>query len=121
MGDFWNSIFRRKSQRGVTTSAPKEWIAVCLRLEGGEYGNDNEREAIKDFARELDSEIRAHDVGTFDGDEYGNGECSLFMYGPNADTLFATIETLLKHWDRLKGGYVIKRYGSSGASERIEF
>jgi hypothetical protein len=121
MGTFWNMIFRKSSRRGTIAAAPKEWIAVCLRLSGREYGEDNEREVIREFSRELDSEIRVHNVGTFDGDEYGGGECSLFMYGPNADKLFSTIEPLLRRWDKLKGGHVIKRYGSPDASERIEF
>lgn len=61
-------------------------------------------------------------AGVFDGDEFGNGECGLFMYGPNADRLFNVVEPLLRGWKPLEGGYAIKRYGTpAGQSERIEF
>jgi hypothetical protein len=33
-------------------------------------------------------------AGEFDGDEFGDGKCVLFMYGPDADRLFGVIETV---------------------------
>jgi hypothetical protein len=66
--------------------------------------------------------IRIHGAGEFDGDEFGNGECTLFMYGPNAETLFAVIAPTLENWKALKGGYVTKRFGPPGSrSEKVTY
>jgi hypothetical protein len=115
------SLFGWMNPGGSRTGLPKEWVAVYIKLSGGEFGNHDEREAIRHFSRELDSEIQGHNAGVFDGDEYGNGECCLFMYGPNANNLFAAIEPLLRSWKPLRGGYAVKRYGSPDKCERIDF
>ena len=46
-----------------------------------------------------------------DGNEIGEGECTLFMYGPDADLLFAAIEPRLRASRMTKGGSVVKRHG----------
>jgi len=46
-----------------------------------------------------------------DGNEIGGGECTLFMYGPNADKLFRSIERTVRASKMAKGGWVLKRYG----------
>jgi hypothetical protein len=48
-----------------------------------------------------------------DGNEIGEGECTLFMYGPDADRLFAAIERRLRASRMAKGGSVVKRYGDA--------
>lgn len=98
-----------------------EWIAVYFKL-SNEYGTQAERNDVHRFTDKLDKLIRESGAGVFDGDEFGNGEGGLFMYGPNADSLFSIIEPLLRDWKPLKGGYAIKRYGApTDQSERIEF
>lgn len=100
----------------------KEWIAIYFRLPSGEqFGTQGEREMARNFAKSLDHVIQERHVGVYDGDEYGNGEGGLFIYGPNADILYDVVYPLLANWPALKGGYVIKRYGVPERSERIEF
>ena len=99
-----------------------EWIAVYFKISNDEYGTEEERDAIHRFTDKLAEVILESGVGVFDGDEFGNGECGLFMYGANADRLFNVVEPLLRGWKPLNGGYAIKRYGAPiGQSERIEF
>lgn len=99
-----------------------EWIAAYFKLASEGYGTQEERDSIHRFTNELAEVIRESGTGIFDGDEFGNGECGLFMYGPNADQLFNVVEPLLRRWKPLEGGYVIKRYGApAGQSERVEF
>jgi hypothetical protein len=105
----------------ASVSSLQQWLAVCTKLTGGEFGNDRERDAIRQFAGYLEEEIQRQGVGVYDGDEFGNREGSLYLYGPDADRLYDAIEPLLRSWDMLSGGYVIKRYGSRADSERIEF
>ena len=105
-----------------STKPSDEWIAVYLKVSNDEYGTEEERDSIHQFTDKLAEVILKSGAGVFDGDEFGNGECGLFMYGPNADQLFNVMESLLRGWKPLAGGYAIKRYGApAGLSERIEF
>ena len=54
------------------------------------------REAVRDLERRLERAIQADAAGEFDGDEFGGNKCVLYMYGPDADRLFETIEPMLK-------------------------
>ncbi len=44
----------------------------------------------------LTAAIEEAGTGDFDGNEFGGGEVVLFMYGPNAEALFRSIEPLLR-------------------------
>jgi hypothetical protein len=70
----------------------------------------------------LEAAIEKAEVGRFDGNEFGNGECVLYMYGPDADQLFECIEPVIQASPLSYNGYAIKRYGESGAPEKeIQF
>lgn len=49
----------------------------------------------------------------FDGDEFGQGECVLFLYGPDADGRISAIKPLLESSQIASRGYAIKRYGDA--------
>jgi hypothetical protein len=76
-----------------------------------EFGSASERQAVIDLEHVLERAIQAANAGEFDGDEYGGGECVLFMYGPDADRLFAVVGPILAASPLARGGHAIKRYG----------
>ena len=88
-------------------------VLIHLKLQHGEFGSTEEREAIHALEDELSDAVEDAGVGEFDGDDFGNGESILYMYGPDADKLFDVIQTLLQRSPLTKGGYVIKRYGEA--------
>jgi hypothetical protein len=60
-------------------------------------------------------------VGEFDGNEVGPDDAVLYMYGPDGDALWATVEPVLRAAPLGEGSYAIVRYGEQGAQEkRIE-
>lgn len=93
-----------RSNKRDQAKQPDEWIAVYFKLSNQEHGTSEERDSIHRFTDELAGLIRESGAGVFDGDEFGNGECGLFMYGPNADRLFNAAEPLLRRWKPLAGG-----------------
>jgi len=99
-------------------------VIVHLRLSDNEFGTTEERDSIHGLTSELERRIDKAAVGEFDGDEFGGGECTLFMYGPDAERLFAAIEEPLRASAHARGGIVIKRCGpiedSSAREVRIE-
>jgi hypothetical protein len=88
-------------------------VIVYLRLRDDGFGSREEREVLQALEDQMQQAIEKASAGEFDGDEFGGGECVLFMYGPDADRLYAVIEPLLKNTPAAAGGYAIKRYGGA--------
>jgi hypothetical protein len=55
--------------------------------------------------------VESVDAGEFDGNEFGEGGCTFYMYGPDADELFKAIEPTLRNSPLSAGGHAMKRYG----------
>ena len=88
-------------------------VVVHLKLSDDGFGASDEREAIWKLQDELAEVVAQARAGKFDGEEFGQGECVFFMYGPDADALFATVQPLLKSSPHSKGGFATKRYGET--------
>lgn len=58
-------------------------------------------------------------VGEFDGNELAadGSDAVLYLYGPDADTLWAAVDPVLRRAPLGAGSYAIKRYGPPGAEE----
>lgn len=95
-----------------------EWIAVYFPLINGEYGSESEVAEIHSFTDRLQEAISESGKGIFDGDEFGEGQCGLFMYGPDADQLLAVVLPLITSWHRAAGGQLFLRYGDRHGRER---
>ena len=92
-------------------------VIVYLKLSNSEHGTEQEREMIFKLETELEKKIVAASAGEVDGNEFGEGFVTLYMYGPDANKLFESIrETIAAHKPR-DGSYVIKRYGKPGAQQ----
>ena len=61
----------------------------------------------------LESVLAGTDVGEYDGNEIATdgSDGFLFLYGPDADLLFKTIEPVLRATPFMQGAKVTKRYG----------
>jgi hypothetical protein len=73
--------------------------------------------------QEIEEAIAAAGVGEFDGNEVAadGSDGSLYMYGPDADALFAAVRGRLEAADFLRGARVKLRYGSpQGGVKEVE-
>ncbi len=66
----------------------------------------------------LSARIRRDALGEFDGNEFGPTETVLFMYGPDAERLFAGIEPILREYPLCHGARVVIRRGAPGSEQR---
>jgi hypothetical protein len=68
---------------------------------------------LYDLEEQLEAAITSAGVGEFDGNEIAVdlSDGSLYMYGPDADALFAVVRPLLAGADCLRGTRVRLRYG----------
>jgi hypothetical protein len=62
--------------------------------------------------------IEKQELGEFDGNEIGPGSTTLYMYGANAERLYAGIEATLRAYPLCQGARVIIRCGGPGAPQR---
>jgi hypothetical protein len=90
---------------------PEQSVVAHLRLSKGKFGTPGDVTACQRLETKLEERIERAQVGEMDGNEIGEGECTLFMYGPDADQLFAAIEPSLRASRLAKGGTIVKRYG----------
>lgn len=89
-------------------------VIVHLKLSDSTFGASDERDSIHELTARMEQRIADAGYGEFDGDEFGGGECTLYMYGADADRLFAAVERELRASPHARGGFVIKRYGAAG-------
>ena len=86
-------------------------VIVHLPLSNDGFGSDADHTALWALQDVIESAVSAAAVGDLDGDEWGEGECVLYLYGDDADRLFAVIEPLLNASPAAARGYAIKQYG----------
>lgn len=65
--------------------------------------------------------IKRERLGLFDGNGIGAGEAVLYMYGPDAERLFAGVEATLRAYPLCQGARVVIRHGGNGAEQRELF
>jgi hypothetical protein len=61
--------------------------------------------------------IRNASAGELDGDEFGEGICTIYCYGPDADRLWDAVAPILETEPFPEGSVAVKRYGPPGARE----
>jgi len=80
----------------VPPTKPKGSVLVTLGLWSGSHGSEEERIAIHRLTDELATTITVANLGDFDGDEFGGGKCTLFMYSNDPENLYRHIESILR-------------------------
>ena len=86
------------------------------------YIGSTDLEPLFALERQLESDIAAATAGEYDGNEIAvdGSDGTLYMYGPDADKLFAAIRPTLEACSFMKGARVKLRYGppADGVPER---
>jgi hypothetical protein len=101
------------------TRADKEQaLLVTIRLRSGEMGDKKERERLTALQHQLSDALENSSAGELDGDEYGGGTCTIYMYGPSAERLLSVTWPILKAFRAPSGSYVITRCGNSDEEEQ---
>ncbi|MFC4761789.1 hypothetical protein [Dyella koreensis] len=77
------------------------------------------RESVRVLEGELITAIHHAHTGEFDGYDIGQGTLRLFMYGPSAELLFRSVESVLRHFPLTQGASVTLRQGPPGALFRV--
>jgi hypothetical protein len=86
-----------------------------------EYGS-TDLSALFALEDQLDHAIQKTMVGELDGNEVATdgSDGTLFMYGPDADVLFAAVRPILEAAPFMRGARVVRRYGPPTAEDVLE-
>jgi hypothetical protein len=90
----------RKLRTPRTVKAAEEQaLIVTVRLRSGDMGNAEERQRIVALEERLSATIRQSKAGEFDGDEFGNGVCTIYHVWPQrGPTIHGGIADSEKVW-----------------------
>jgi hypothetical protein len=74
---------------------------------------------LREVEHKIDNAIREAGVGEYDGEEIAVNlsDGVLYMYGPDADRLFAVVRGILESAQFLRGAVVTVRYGPPKAPQ----
>jgi len=104
---------------GKKSAPSKNEQAVLVYLDGQELPAEvYEEHDLSTLEDKLAEVIESQALGEFDGNEIGPGEAVLYMYGPNAEALFAGIQETLRAYPLCRSARVVIRQGPPGAPER---
>ena len=99
--------------------AGDEDVVVIFRLSNQSMGTQAERLELEALAAELERATQAANVGDYEGDEFGGGECVLFFSGPDSARLIDVLRTGLKQSPIGRGAKIARSApGEDGAEHR---
>ena len=114
-------IIRHLLERfGLATPSPRPAEeAVLIRLDGTSLPPSvYEQHDLATLEEQLRAVIARGDLGEYDGDETGPGETTVYLYGRDAERLFAGIEATLRANPLCRNAQVTIRRGPPGAAQR---
>ena len=115
MGFFGNLFGRRP-----TPKASQQALIIHLKMSSAN-GADEERARLHELEDKVIQSIDRSGEGEYDGNEIGEGEYVLYLYGPDADRLWRIVQRHFQGSAIHRGSYARKRYGEPGAREiRVE-
>ena len=101
------------------SNTQEEAVIIRLKLASGGFGEEDERTAIQSFEQQLDQAISGIPSAELDGDEFGQGQCLIYLYGPSSNEIVEAIRPVTVSWKALRGGTITKRYGPPGSPETV--
>ena len=91
-------------------------VIICLQFPIGKLQNQKALNAIFDLDAIIREVIETSGVGTYDGNEFCEGEeeesVTFYIHGKDAAAIYQEIALILESLPSLSGFYVIKRYSS---------
>ena len=82
------------------------------------YFPNDDLEASIPLQEKLHASLKNSSLGMFDGNEVGQGELTLYLYGLDAELLFRHIEPILRGDPYSEGGRAVIRWGGPEAPQR---
>ena len=112
---FFEDLFGKR----VEAAKPVEQaVIVHVPLSNAQDGTVEEFDHLIAIEEEMRAAIANAGFGEFDGNEFGQGEFTYFMYAPDAERMFALVEPILRRDAHTSRGYALVRFGPPGSLQR---
>ena len=113
------SLLSRLFGRSRSESDDREGQAVLVHLDGTSLPDEiYEQYDTMSLEGLLTDALEEKGLGAVDGSETGPTETTVFMYGPDAERIFAGIEKVLRSYPLCRNARVVIRTGPIGGPER---
>jgi len=118
----WSRLFGSKKAEAAleNDSGQQNALLVYLKLSDDSFGTQEESWAIYELEDKLESALEKAGAGEFDGHEFGEGFCTLYMYGSNADRMYDVAIKKVRRFRPLPGSYLNKQFGEPGDPETVQ-
>jgi hypothetical protein len=117
---YWLVIREIYFKRKTKPVQPLASVRVRFSLEDAGFGTSSERKSIHRFTDRLEVALAETGIARYDGDEFGEGECTLFMYGSNPEAVYEAALPTLKKASFLSGAKVELRAPGASIPFRVE-
>ncbi len=111
------SFFAKMFGGKAKSAAAEEAVIVYLDANGLPDAVYEEHD-LATLEGQLEEAIASAQAGDLDGNEFGPGVVTLYMYGPDAEKLFCAVEAPLRAYPLCVGAKVVVRRGGPGSPER---
>ena len=101
----------------VVRAAEEQAVILAIPFQSGKEGSPEERKRLFALEDELSAAIKESGAGEYDGNEFGEGVFTMYIYGPSAERLFSVVRPILKKFRPPAGSYLVKRYGKPGSKQ----
>ncbi len=114
---FFDKIFGNKPRAAPQNSSPQQAVLVYLDATGlpPDVYERNDLSTLEDQLRGV---LDNPSVGEYDGNEFRDATTVLYMYGPDSERLFASVEPTLRAYPLCRNARVLIRPGAPGTPPR---
>jgi hypothetical protein len=88
-------FFRRNARKEEPELPQDQAVIINIDFEGlSEYVTKEQQDAVYALQDKITEALPEN--SRVDGDEFGDGSCTIYVYGPSADDMFHSMEVLLR-------------------------
>jgi hypothetical protein len=99
----------------------EQGLTVHLELVGGDYGSEDEVEAVRLLGDDCEQALAQAGAGVFEGEEFGDRECVLVFTARDAGEAWRVIEPHLRASSLSRGARVMQRATPTARPRAISF
>jgi len=111
----WSHLRGRVRRAAARAGAQEQALLLRLRLTQSQAGD--ETPAIVALEEAIESALREHRAGEFEGHDLRDGVWTLYLYGPDAQRIFESVEGVVRGARLDPSSHAIMRFGERGARE----
>lgn len=111
----WSHLRGRARRTAIRAGSQEQALLLHLRLPESQAGD--ETPTIVALEEGIESALREHRCGELEGHDLRDGVWTLYLYGPDAERIFRSVEGVLRGARLDRSSHAVLRFGERGARE----